>query len=306
MTEPTDSTEPTPAAAVEAGRFRPMVLMLVSTASFAAMHGAIRHVSQDLHMHPFEVAFFRNLVALLLLSSLVFRYGLRPFRTSRPGLQVVRGGLNAVAMLMFFYAVSITPLAEVAALSFTAPLFATLLAAVVLGEVVRLRRWTAVMVGFAGTLIVLQPGAGAFSPGALLIIGSSSIWAAALIVIKVLSRTESSVTITAYMAIVLTPLTFIPAYFVWQWPTTEQILWLVAIGSLGTVAQTTMAQAMKEADASALFPFDFTRLIWGALIGYIAFSEIPGLNTWIGGTVIFASTAYIAWRESKLESTKAR
>jgi len=305
VTEPSETTERMPAA-VDLRRFRPMALMLLSTASFACMHGAIRHVSQDLLMHPFEIAFFRNLVALLLLSSLVFRYGLEPFRTSRPGLQFARGGLNAVAMLMFFYAVSITPLAEVAALSFTAPLFATVLAAFVLGEVVRLRRWTAVAVGFLGTLIVLQPGAGAFSSGALLIIGSSSLWASALIIIKVLSRTESSVTITAYMAIVLTPLTFIPAYFVWQWPTTEQLLWLIAIGSLGTVAQTTMAQAMKEADASALFPFDFTRLIWGAVIGYLAFSEIPGLNTWVGGSVIFASTAYIAWRESKLKSGETR
>jgi len=279
--------------------------MLLSTAFFAFMHGSIRHVSQGLGLHPFEIAFFRNLVALLLLSSLILRHGLAPFHTNRPWLHITRGVINAAAMLTFFYAISITPLADVAALSFTAPLFATVLAAVVLGEVVRIRRWTAVVVGFIGTLIVLRPGEAALSTGALLIIISSAMWAAALIIIKVLSRTDSSIAITAYMAIVLTPLTLIPAVFVWQWPTLEQLVWLIGIGAAGTVAQVSMAQAMKEADASALFPFDFTRLIWGALIGYIAFNEIPGLATFAGGTLIFASTVYIAWRESRMKRRAA-
>lgn len=276
-----------------------MMFMVLSTIGFASMHGVVRHLSADLH--PFEIAFFRNLFGLVALLPWFLRLGVAPLRTNRFGLYLVRALVNVVAMLMFFYAVSITPLAELQALGFTAPLFATVLAMIFLGERVRLRRWTALIVGFAGAMLIIRPGFEEVSLGSMLVLGSSAIWALALIIIKVLSRTESSVTITAYMVLLMTPLSAIPAYFVWQWPVGEQWLWLVAVGVIGTLAQMAMAQSFRVADATAVLPLDFTKLIWGAAIGYLAFAEIPDVWTWIGGITIFSGATYIAYRESKIK-----
>jgi drug/metabolite transporter (DMT)-like permease len=282
---------------------RGAVLILASTLFFSAMHGGIRHVATDLH--PFEVAFFRNLFGLVAILPLFGRSGLAVLRTTRLRLHALRGGLQVIAMLSFFTALTLAPLAEVSALSFTAPLFASLGATLFLGEVMRLRRWSALIVGFLGALIIIRPGLEAINLGTLLVLFASALWATAMLVIKTLGRTESSITTTAYMGLFLTPLSFLPALFVWQWPSWEQLAWLVAIGALGTFGHLAMAQAFKEAEATAVLPFDFTRLIWASVIGYLAFAEIPDLFTWIGGIVIFSSSTYIAVREAKLKGAPA-
>jgi drug/metabolite transporter (DMT)-like permease len=278
---------------------RGALLIVASTLCFSSMHGAIRHVAMDLH--PFEVAFFRNFFGLLVILPLFGRSGLALLRTQRLGLHAVRGGLQVVAMLCFFTALSMAPLAQVSALSFSAPLFACLGATLFLGEAMRLRRWSALIVGFAGALIIIRPGVEAINTGTLLVVFASALWAMAMLVIKVLGRTESSITTTAYMGLFLTPLSFVPALFVWQWPGWEQLVWMAAIGTFGTGGHLAMAQAFKEADATAVLPFDFTRLIWASAIGYLAFAEVPDMLTWVGGIVIFASTTYIAVREVKVK-----
>ncbi len=275
------------------------LFMVLSTVLFASMHASVRQLSGELH--PFEIAFFRNLFGLVALAPWFLRYGLVPLYTRRVGLHLTRALINVVAMMMFFTAIGLTPLAELQALGFTAPLFATLLAMLLLGERVRLRRWTALAVGFAGAMMIIRPGFAEVSPGSLLVLGSSAIWALALIVIKTLARTESSVTITAYMVLLMTPLSLIPAAFVWRWPAGGEWLWLVAIGVMGTLAQMLMAQSFRVAEATAVLPFDFTKLIWGAAIGYLAFGEVPDIWTWVGGTTIFAGATYIAYREAQLK-----
>lgn len=274
--------------------------MIASTVGFASMHGAVRHVSADLH--PFEVAFFRNLFGLFVIMPWFVKQGLRPLRTERFGLHLARALVNVVAMLMFFTALSMTPLAQVQALSFTAPLFATLIAIVVLGEKVRLRRWSALIVGFIGALMIIRPGFQAVDKGSLLVIGSAAIWAVALVMIKVLSRRDSAITITVYMVLLMTPLSLLPAISVWKWPNADQLWWLVAIGIMGTLGQLAMTQSFRLAEATAVLPLDFMKLIWGACIGYLVFAEVPDTWTWIGGITIFAGATYIAYRESRLKS----
>ncbi len=281
---------------------RGIVLILMSTATFTAMHATIRHVTEGLH--PFETAFFRNLFGLVVLAPVFFREGLAPLRTERIKLHALRGGLQTVAMLCFFTALSIAPLAQVTALSFTAPLFAALGAALILGEVMRIRRWTALIIGFVGALIIIRPGIIEIDFGTVLTLVASSLWAIAMLVIKSLSRTDSSVTVTLYMGIFLTPLTFIAALTVWTWPTPEQLLWLMLIATFGTVGHLCMAQAFREADASVVLPFDFTRLIWASVFAFVFFTELPDLWTWVGGAVIFSAATYIAYRESRLKDKK--
>jgi drug/metabolite transporter (DMT)-like permease len=282
-------------AALASPVLRGVALMFVSTFFFAAMHGSIRYVSAT--VHPFEIALFRNVFAMVVVLPWFWRYGIAPLRTRRFGLHALRALFNIMAMLSFFYALSVTPLSEVTALGFTAPIFATVLAALLLREVVRARRWCAIAIGFLGTLVILRPGFEAIGFGQMLVLFSSMIWACALLVIKTLGRTDSSVTIISYMALLMIPLSLVPALFVWRWPEPLEWCWLIGIGMLGGIAQFCMTEALRQADTAVVMPIDFFKLVWVTLIAWLAFAEHLDLYTWIGGAVIFASTLYIAYRE---------
>ena len=164
----------------------------------------------------------------------------------------LRALFNVFGMLTFFYALSLIPLSRAAALSFSAPLFATVLAVLILGEVVRARRWTAILFGFAGTMVVLRPGFESIGAGEIMMLMSSAVWACALMVIKSLTRTESSITITSYMLLLMVPLSAIPAAFVWEWPRWDQLIWLAGIGLAGTIGQLLMTQALKEGETNVV------------------------------------------------------
>jgi len=270
--------------------------MLAAALASGCLAGVVRHLSADLH--PFQIVFFRNLFALVVLLPWLLRVGWEPLRTGQIGWHALRATLNLLAMVSHFYALAITPLAKVASLGFVSPLFAALFAVLFLRERLRSRRLAALVAGFLGALIIIRPGTEAMTPGALLVLFSAAVWGLALIVIKRLSRTDSSFTIAAYAGLLITPFSLVPALFVWQWPEPATWGWLVAVGALGAVMHMAGAQAFRLADATAVLPVDFTKLAWAAIIGYLFFGEVPELWVWIGGTVIFASTIYIAYRES--------
>ena len=286
------------------GTTRGIALMLVSTLGFAIMHALIRHVSAELH--PFQIAFFRNFFGIFVLLPWFLRYGLTPLHTRRFGLHALRAAINVMAMFAYFTALSISPIAQVTALGFTAPIFAAVLATVLLGEVVRLRRWTAIALGFLGAVVILRPGFEALDRGSLLTLFSALAWAATLIVIRVLGRSESSITITSYMNILLALLSLVPALLVWRTPEGVAWLWLLAIGVTGTLGQVAVAQSLKEAETAVVTPFDFFKLPWVALFGYLFFGEVPDAFVWLGGAMIFAAACYLAYREAQLALAAAR
>lgn len=278
--------------------------MLGSTVLFSLMHVCVRYLSADLH--PFEIAFFRNFLALVFLLPLMLKNGAELLKTDQIRWHLLRAGLNVFAMLMFFYALSITPLAVVQALSFTAPLFATVLAVLLLGEKVRLRRWMAIIIGFTGVLIILRPGALPVDPGALLVLGAAAIWALTMIVIKQLSNTDSPLTITAYVTIFLSLLSFIPAVWFWKWPEGLQWGWLLFAALAGTSGQLLLAKAFAYAETSVVLPFDFAKIVWSAGLAYLFFGEYVSVYTILGATVIFAGACYVAIRERQLEKSAQR
>ena len=275
--------------------FRGIVLMCLSTVAFSIMHALVRFVSEVLP--PFQIAFFRNIFGLLFLLPLLMRSRFAVLRTQRIGLHALRGVINIGAMLMFFTALSISPLAKVTALSFTAPIFMAVLAVLVLGERFRLYRWMAILLGFIGMLIILRPGLVAIDTGALLVTGAAALWAVAMILIKIMSRTESSLTIVAYMGIFLGVFSVLPALWVWEPFGLQTLGWLALVGLFGTLAQMSLSQSLKETDPTALMPFDFLKLIWTATIGAWFFAEIPDVYTLVGAAVIFSSGLFIALRE---------
>lgn len=275
--------------------------MVLSTLGFSVMHAMIQHLGSQ-GLHGFEIAFFRNLFGFFALLPILMRHGLTPFKTTRLPLHGVRAVVNSVAMLLFFYGITTgIALGMVQALTFTAPLFVSVLAVMFLGERFRAHRTAALVVGFAGTLVILRPGIAEIHPGAIYILCSAMIWGIAMIIIKRLTATDSAVTVALYMVLFMGPISGIAAAFVWTWPTPEQWPWLVAIGIVGTVAQLSFTQAFRMADATAVLPFDFAKLIFSAALGYVFFAQILDVWVWVGGVLIFFGGFYIAWRERKVK-----
>ncbi|PIW28025.1 MAG: RNA polymerase subunit sigma-54 [Rhodospirillales bacterium CG15_BIG_FIL_POST_REV_8_21_14_020_66_15] len=298
-TTPDLSEHPTPTGPRKIDNFRGILFMLAGAVMISCLHALVRDMTQALH--PFEVAFFRNLVVLIALTPLLLRQDRHAWKSKRPDLQLVRGIVGLGAMLTWFYALSLVPVGDATALSFTVVLFTSLGAVFMLKEKMGIRRWGALIVGFAGTAVILRPGFQDISAGYLWALGSTVMWAWALLLVKVLVRYDSPVTIVFYSSVYFTPATLILALFVWEWPTWAQFGELVAIGLLAATAHVSMAKAMQLGEATAVMPADFTRLLWAAGLGYAMFGEFPDLWTWAGGTVVFASTLYITYREARVK-----
>lgn len=278
---------------------RGIVYMIGSGACFAAMIAIVRYLSTQ--VHTIELAFFRNLFGLAFMVPWIMRVGLGGLRTKRFGTHLFRSLAGLAAMLCFFTAIGLLPVAEVTALTFTAPLFASAGAALILKERVRLRRWTAIFIGFAGALIILRPGAETIQPAALIALASAGFMAIAVLSVKALSRTENPNAIVVYMGMLITPLSLIPALFVWTTPPPETWGWLVLMGLVATMGQVMLARACAAADASVILPFDFARLVFVAILGFALFGERPDIWTWVGAALIISATVYVAHRESRLE-----
>ena len=282
---------------------RGMAVVFISTAGFASAHGMVRQVSTDLH--AFEIVFFRNLFGSLVILPWFVKHGWGPLRTRRLSIHIIRVGVSVTSIFTFYMALIEAPLAQVTALSFLGPIIGAFFATLFLGEVVRLRRWLAIFLGFAGTIVVLRPGFGAIEYGAMLALVSAVGWGVSMTITKFLSKTESTITIISYNVVLMTPLALIAALFVWEWPSWTQLAWLAAIGLLTTTASLGFTQAIKESAINVVMPIDYFRLIWIAIIGFVFYGEVPTIYTWIGGTMIFASATYIAYRESVLARTTA-
>jgi drug/metabolite transporter (DMT)-like permease len=261
------------------------------------MLSSIKQISVDIH--PIEIGFFRHVFSVLFILPLIFgTNNISVLRTSKPGLHLVRGFLNAAGMLTYFWAVILLPLSTVTAISFTSPIFATLLAFLLLGERVGIRRMSGIFFGLVGMVLILRPGSDSFADfGSILAVVSCLSWAGSMIVIKALTRTDNPLAIIAWPAFLAGVFSLIPALFVWQWPTPIQWGWLILIGGIGTLTQYCYTKAFSLADTTMVLPYDFLKLLWASLFGYFLFTEIPDPFTWIGGAIIFASTAYITFRE---------
>ncbi|MCZ6604053.1 MAG: DMT family transporter [Alphaproteobacteria bacterium] len=275
-----------------------VLLMAGAALIFAAMHALIRFAAAELH--PFEIAFFRWFFGAIFLIPFIVRGRAAIWKTPHLKLHLSRAVMTAGATCVWFSALTLMPLAQATALSFTIPMFTTVGAALFLHEHVGLRRWTATLFGFFGVLIILRPGVADISAVSLLPIVAAVLVAYNLNVIKFTGRTDSTETVVVYNTVLSTPLTAIPMLFVWQTPSPSALAILALLGLLATVAHFLLTKAFTYGDASALVSVDYLRLPFIALIGFLFFAEIPDIWTWIGGAVIAGATIYIARREAKL------
>ena len=272
--------------------------MTLSAVLFGTMAIAIRYASAQLH--PFEIAFFRSLFGALFSLPLVWRGGSALLRTPMFGFYVVRCAVGIASMLAGFWAMVHLPLAQAVSLYYATPLFVTIGAVLVLGEVVRVRRWTAVIVGFVGVLIIVRPGTSGFSGASLIAIGAAALSGGVTISIKYLSRTEPADRIVLLTQLLWVPLSLPAALFVWQWPHGATWLWAILSGLLGTTAHMCWTRALQGADASLIAPISFVQLPVVSVLAYLCFGEHLDAGTALGSAVIFAANVYIAQREARL------
>lgn len=274
-----------------------VLLMAASALMFGLMAVGIRMAAAELH--PFQIAFFRNLFGLLFALPLLLGSHLS-LRTGRFGLYLLRCVIGLAAMLTGFWSLVHLPLAQAVALSYTTPLFVTVLAVVFLRERVRLRRWSAVLVGFAGALVIIRPEGFQISWPILVALLSALLAAAAAVSIKFLSRTEPTGAIVIWMVLIMTPLSLPPALPYWTWPSANGWIWVALTGLFGTVGHLALTGAYKRGDASALQPLNFLQLPLVAFFAWLLFAERLDRHTLVGAAIILAATVYIAHREAVL------
>ena len=275
---------------------------LISIFFFSFMGIFIRKSSENIHI--MEVIFFRNLLACLIIIPVMSSSGLASFKMNRPGLFVWRAIFVSIGMFSGFSAITLIPLAQATAISFTTPIFVTILAVFLLGEVIKFRRVAAIFVGFIGMLIIVQPGVGSISLGIILAFIGAFFHSINLLIVKKLTANESANAIVVWMVIMLVPISFVPAIFVWEWPSALTWLYLWCLAFCGTLGHSFFTRAYSLADITSLQPFQFIKLPMIAFLAWVIFSELPLYWTWLGGLIIFSSTVYITRREAKINKSK--
>jgi drug/metabolite transporter (DMT)-like permease len=261
----------------------------------------IRKASENLHI--LEVVFFRNLLAFIVMLPLLTSTGLAAIKMNNTKLFLMRGFFGAIGMLAGFTCLTLIPLAQATAISFSKPIFITIGAAIFLGEIIKARRIAAIIIGIIGMLVIVQPGVNSLSFGIMLAIIAALAHSVNALIVKKLTLTDSPQAIVTWMVIILIPITFIPAVAVWQWPSLETWLYLWGIAIVGTLAHFSWTKSYTMAEITSLESIEFIKLPIMALFGWMIFSEIPGTWTWIGGSIIFLSTIYISRREAKASNS---
>jgi len=270
--------------------------MVFAGVFFTFLGVMIRMANKEVHL--LEIVFFRYFISLLIMAPWMMRRGLSGLQGKNYPLLLARSFSSYLGAMLWFASIIFLPLAEATALGYTTPLFATLGAVLFLGEVVRKRRWWALFAGMLGTLIILRPGFEVITLPALYAIGGAVFIAISALLVKVLNRTDTPDTIVLYMGMFSAPLSLVAALFVWITPSLETLLWLIGIGLFSTIAHLAYTRAFAIADASAVLPYDYIRLLMVAAVGYGFYDEIPDIWTWAGACVIIGSAFYIARRET--------
>jgi drug/metabolite transporter (DMT)-like permease len=278
-------------------------LYMLGACSFFAFNSIFVKLAADTGLHPFQIAFFRNFFALLIILPVVLSTsGPHVLIPKKPAMLALRGGLNGASMMAWFYAVPLMAITDLTAIGFTAPIWATLLAAIFLGEKMRLRRWSAIFIGICGALLVVRPGFQELNSAVFLVLFSSATWGATLIVIRRLTSLEHINTILVYQALMMAVIAFLPMLFVWQTPNLMGWLWMFVLGVLAMGAHSLHVRAFSMQEVSALQPIDFARFPIAAVGAFLILGEVLSPWTALGALIVFTSGAYISHREAKLRN----
>ena len=276
--------------------FQSAVWMLVSCVALSCLAAMGRMLGQY-EVNSFQTVFCRLFFAFVVLLPLVLHSGIGKVATTQLKTYIFRSISGIIAMWMWFYAVTLIHIGAQTALRFLAPLFTTMGAAVFLGEIVRMRRWLAIMVGFIGALIIIRPGIIDLTLGHFVAIATALAFGCSTLIIKHLTRKDDPLVIVFISHLIMMPLALLPALYVWEWPSYNVWMILMATGPVAVIGHVTMAKAYKLADASFVAGVDYARLPFAVLFGWVLFGELSDIWTWIGASIIFGSSFYVIRRE---------
>ncbi|MBE7636435.1 EamA family transporter [Sneathiella sp. P13V-1] len=276
--------------------------MLVACVVFSAMGLGVKYVGEG--MDSFQIGFIRALFGLIFVIPIILYRGVGQLKTNRMGLHITRSIFGITGMLSVMYTLTNMPLADSVALTFTRPLFVIVLAVIFLGEVVRWRRWMATIVGFGGVLLMVQASAEIGFATAVGLFGALMVGCVSVF-LKKLSSSEAPTTIMFYFGLYGSLIAAVPAYFVWQTPSVEQVFLLGLTAAAGTCGNYCVIRAISVGETTAVMPYDYTRLIFSAIMAYFVFGEIPTMGMVAGACVIVASSLYIMRREAALKKKGA-
>ncbi|MEP3266360.1 MAG: DMT family transporter [Hyphomicrobiales bacterium] len=291
------------------GNVRGGLWMLVAALMFSISVAIIKTIGERISI--FEILFFRQLGMIILASPVVIRGLPGSLITKRPDLQVLRVIFATLAMTLGFSAFIHLPLSEATAIGFSKTMFITIFAILFLKETVGIRRWSAVLIGFIGVLVMITPQDGwiafsGFNIWSLSALAGAAAAGLVMVIIRKLTKVDQPITILSYQAVLVGVLMALPTYYYWIMPTWEEWLLLGVLSLFSVFAQMCNIRAYKVGEATAISSIDYTRLIYASVLGWLLFAEIPHLNTLAGAAIIIAASLYTLNREAKRGKELAR
>lgn len=257
-------------------------------ACLTVMAVAGRETTHELHV--FQVTMMRSILGLFMLYPLLRGSGgFGAIRTSQPWLHVTRNVVHYGAQFAWLMALTLIPLAQVVSIEFTMPIWTAILAVSILGERMGVWKNIAVTMGLVGVAIIVRPFSGSAGVGQLIALAAAVGFAASVIMVKALTRTESTIAIIFWMMVIQSAVGLIPGLLVWRWPSPYVWAWLLVIGFVGTYSHYCMTRALQHADATTVVPMDFLRVPLAALAGWMLYAERVDLLTGLGAGLILAA-----------------
>tara|TARA_Y100001954_G_scaffold6169_1_gene6530 strand:- start:1669 stop:2562 length:894 start_codon:yes stop_codon:yes gene_type:complete len=269
--------------------------MLFACLNFAALNTLVKILSTNYSIS--QIIFFRALFAILFLLPWIFNLGLSCLKTKSWKTQFLRCMIALAAMYLWFYSIANIPLAKATAINFIAPIFGAIFAIFFLNEKIKIRRFSAILVSFLGSIIIIRPGIIQFDYFIGLALIASILMGMASVFIKKLSDIDHPIAVVFYMPLFLALSSFLPCMYSWKFPNMFDLILLIGTGLTAALAHQGITKAFSKADASFVLAFDYFRLPITAILAFYLFDEVTSIWIWIGSIIIFLSSIYIIYRE---------
>ena len=280
----------------QSNNFKAIIAMIIAVFSVTLMSVQAKLIGID--YHPTQITFARGLVVLIFLAPLIYRLGgLNFLKTKKPVLHFFRSIAGLVGNLMFFFAFQRLPVADVTVISQAVPIFSCILAIIFLNEIIRWRRWTAILIGFLGVIIAINPS-GEIALASIYALVATLMWSITIVFLRLLGTTEHPVKTVFYFMLISVIITSFFQPFLWKQPSFNVILLFFGLGTTAFVTQILMTYALQKAPASIVSPFNYTGIIWAIVFDYIIWNTTPVMTTIIGGSIITITGIYIFRREA--------